>query len=395
MLAVADTVAFLDAGNLAFVAPATEVDEERLVQAYLGLRLQPRPACRDGAGAGLTVEERTPRSSPERTAAFWTGGADGVLRIARCADVRPLAAPAAAGVPGAAAAATSRPRPCRGGARVWSFTVNRYPWSPAMRAALRASPRSSSTSSPGCGCSPRSSTASRRPRSACRSTVCFEPAGDSVDPAVRRREGRESSGACISRHRLVATSVAGCTAIRWLLTADAALAAIADAGLDRRRHRRRVDVPGRRLVDAGHHRRRRRRRAGDARAAPALAHRRRRAAGPARFARQRRDGRRRGPRRPRAVLPHRVGVDRPGSRPAAARRVVASAALATTVQWGGPTASATRRYGALAMQRYMRAAARPASSSPRSPSSPGQRRRQPRRRVPRSADPRRLPRRRA
>src|SRR5258708_11360769 len=46
-----------------------------------------------------------------------------------------------------------------------------------------------------------------------------------------------------------------------LLTADAALAAIADAGLSPRRHRRRVDVPGRAGVDAGHHRGGRRRRA--------------------------------------------------------------------------------------------------------------------------------------
>jgi branched-subunit amino acid ABC-type transport system permease component/ABC-type branched-subunit amino acid transport system ATPase component len=43
VLGLADTVAFLDAGNLAFVAPAADVDEERLVQAYLGLGTRPVP----------------------------------------------------------------------------------------------------------------------------------------------------------------------------------------------------------------------------------------------------------------------------------------------------------------------------------------------------------------
>ncbi|HEX8803180.1 MAG TPA: ATP-binding cassette domain-containing protein, partial [Acidimicrobiales bacterium] len=37
VLALADTVAFLQVGRLAFTAPAAEVDEERLVQAYLGI----------------------------------------------------------------------------------------------------------------------------------------------------------------------------------------------------------------------------------------------------------------------------------------------------------------------------------------------------------------------
>jgi ABC-type branched-subunit amino acid transport system ATPase component/branched-subunit amino acid ABC-type transport system permease component len=37
VLALADTVAFLQAGRVAFAAPAAEVDEERLVQAYLGI----------------------------------------------------------------------------------------------------------------------------------------------------------------------------------------------------------------------------------------------------------------------------------------------------------------------------------------------------------------------
>jgi ABC-type branched-subunit amino acid transport system ATPase component len=43
VLGLADTVAFLDAGNLAFVATAADVDEERLVQAYLGLGTSPAP----------------------------------------------------------------------------------------------------------------------------------------------------------------------------------------------------------------------------------------------------------------------------------------------------------------------------------------------------------------
>jgi ABC-type branched-subunit amino acid transport system ATPase component/branched-subunit amino acid ABC-type transport system permease component len=37
VLAIADTVAFLQAGRVAFTSPAAEIDEERLVQAYLGI----------------------------------------------------------------------------------------------------------------------------------------------------------------------------------------------------------------------------------------------------------------------------------------------------------------------------------------------------------------------
>ena len=37
VLAIADTVAFLQAGRVAFTSPAADVDEKRLVQAYLGI----------------------------------------------------------------------------------------------------------------------------------------------------------------------------------------------------------------------------------------------------------------------------------------------------------------------------------------------------------------------
>ena len=40
VLAIADTVAFLQAGRVAFTSPAAEIDEERLVQAYLGIPVE-------------------------------------------------------------------------------------------------------------------------------------------------------------------------------------------------------------------------------------------------------------------------------------------------------------------------------------------------------------------
>jgi uncharacterized protein len=76
--------------------------------------------------------ERTPPVLTEATAAFWTGGAEGVLRICRCRSCGGWLHP---------------PQPvcrwCRGReivpeatsgrGTVWSFTVNRYPWSAAIR----------------------------------------------------------------------------------------------------------------------------------------------------------------------------------------------------------------------------------------------------------------------
>ncbi|HLT70118.1 MAG TPA: ATP-binding cassette domain-containing protein, partial [Acidimicrobiales bacterium] len=55
VLALADTVAFLQVGRLAWVAPASEVDEDRLVRSYLGLSSGPpaedEPEAEELAGA--------------------------------------------------------------------------------------------------------------------------------------------------------------------------------------------------------------------------------------------------------------------------------------------------------------------------------------------------------
>ena len=75
---------------------------------------------------------RTPPVLTEATAAFWTGGADGELRICRCQ---------ACGWwlhPPQPVCRRCRGRdivsePTSGRGTVWSFTINRYPWSAAIR----------------------------------------------------------------------------------------------------------------------------------------------------------------------------------------------------------------------------------------------------------------------
>jgi uncharacterized OB-fold protein len=78
------------------------------------------------------VRSRTPPVLTEDTAAFWTGGAEGELRISRCRSCGWWLHP---------------PQPvcrwCRsrdivpevtsGRGTVWSFTINRYPWSADIR----------------------------------------------------------------------------------------------------------------------------------------------------------------------------------------------------------------------------------------------------------------------
>jgi ABC-type branched-subunit amino acid transport system ATPase component len=52
-LATADTIAFLSAGRLSWVAPVAEVDQERLVQSYLGITAAPPAPDRSPGPARL------------------------------------------------------------------------------------------------------------------------------------------------------------------------------------------------------------------------------------------------------------------------------------------------------------------------------------------------------
>ena len=75
--------------------------------------------------------ERTPPVTSERTAPFWTGGAVGELRIARCRGCGfwlhpPLPVCRRCRSTDIAPEATS------GRGTVWSWTTNRYPWSAAL-----------------------------------------------------------------------------------------------------------------------------------------------------------------------------------------------------------------------------------------------------------------------
>ncbi len=86
------------------------------------------------APSGTLVVEGFERIAPpltERTAQFWTSGADGILRIARCHDCgRYLHPPQPV-------CASCRGRdiafePVSGLGSVWSWTLNRYAWVPSM-----------------------------------------------------------------------------------------------------------------------------------------------------------------------------------------------------------------------------------------------------------------------
>jgi uncharacterized OB-fold protein len=77
------------------------------------------------------MSERPSPVITDRTAAFWTGGASGRLLIARCQACGwwlhpPL--PVCRRCRGRDIA----PQAVSGRATLWSYTVNRYPWAPAL-----------------------------------------------------------------------------------------------------------------------------------------------------------------------------------------------------------------------------------------------------------------------
>jgi uncharacterized OB-fold protein len=77
------------------------------------------------------ITERTAPEITDRTAAFWTGGANGELLIAHCQTCglwlhppRPVCR--------RCRGRDIRPEPVSGLGTVWSYTVSRYQWSPAL-----------------------------------------------------------------------------------------------------------------------------------------------------------------------------------------------------------------------------------------------------------------------
>jgi uncharacterized OB-fold protein len=77
------------------------------------------------------VPERPPPVLAEGTAAFWTGGAEGELRICRCRSCGWWLHPPQP-VCRRCRSRDVAPEPTSGRGTVWSFTVNRYPWSVDM-----------------------------------------------------------------------------------------------------------------------------------------------------------------------------------------------------------------------------------------------------------------------
>jgi uncharacterized OB-fold protein len=75
--------------------------------------------------------ERITPPLTERTAPFWTSGADGVLRILRCGGCGRYQHPPLPLCPACHSADMSW-QPVSGNGVIWSWTINRYQWVPSM-----------------------------------------------------------------------------------------------------------------------------------------------------------------------------------------------------------------------------------------------------------------------
>jgi uncharacterized OB-fold protein len=75
--------------------------------------------------------ERTPPIVSERSAAFWSGGERGELRIDRCQECGWYVHPPRPVCP-RCRRADVRAEAVSGRGTVWSYTVNRYPFAPGM-----------------------------------------------------------------------------------------------------------------------------------------------------------------------------------------------------------------------------------------------------------------------
>lgn len=78
----------------------------------------------------MTVNQRPLPLLTEISRAFWTSGADGILRMQRCADCRRLVHPPALRCPNDHGVPEYVTLSGRG--RVESWTVNEHPWFPAF-----------------------------------------------------------------------------------------------------------------------------------------------------------------------------------------------------------------------------------------------------------------------
>ena len=241
------------------------------------------------------------RPLPQLTPAnewFWTSGADGRLRIQRLRRLRHARAPAGADLPGVPQPVVGADRGVRAGhrrRRSPSTTTSGCPGfePPYVIAivALAEDPTVRLTTNV-VGCEPDDvhigqEVAVRFEQHDDVWLPLFEPTGDDRPDRPRRRAAAPDAAAAAERPTASSTasvlSGVGRSAIgRRLmrdplsLTVDACLAAVADAGLDARRHRRAVDLPGRRRH--GHERGRRHRGRGGAAPAPDVDQRRRRPA---------------------------------------------------------------------------------------------------------------------
>ena len=77
-----------------------------------------------------TIPERMLPKRTDHNVAFWTGGADGQLLIARCTQCALWVSPPAADCPGCGGALTSEP--VSGHGTVFTYTVNYQPFNPAV-----------------------------------------------------------------------------------------------------------------------------------------------------------------------------------------------------------------------------------------------------------------------
>jgi uncharacterized OB-fold protein len=79
----------------------------------------------------MTTVSRTPPIVDALSAGFWRGGEHGQLLVQRCADCGTWAHPPLP-ICRSCHGRDLSPRPVGGEGTVWSFTVNRYRWSPEL-----------------------------------------------------------------------------------------------------------------------------------------------------------------------------------------------------------------------------------------------------------------------
>ncbi len=102
------------------------------------MALRPRPLttsqasalCAYDGGVDDTPPPRIPPPITDLNRAFWTGGAEGALRIGRCASCQQWAHPM--GAECGQCGGVLVPQPVSGRGTVFTFTINRHPYNPAV-----------------------------------------------------------------------------------------------------------------------------------------------------------------------------------------------------------------------------------------------------------------------